>query len=184
MLEASEALVVYSEGFSQGHRRGEAMTLPFTKIRHCRLVKGPDIFIPMANEWLHNFSWLGQSYKAVLREVLQFSFVPWEVCAHLIFFELVDIEKIFDSTNDPISDMNNAANADVMKGSWRTLMVWVLSLCSFLVWAALSGTPLLWLPSIHQAAIYARICHLLPHKAPFGGGYFSARTVMLDAQEQ
>lgn len=32
----------------------------------------------------------------------------------MIFFELVDIEKMLDATNDPISDMINSVNADIM----------------------------------------------------------------------
>ena len=39
----------------------------------------------------------------------------------MVFFELVDIEQMLDQTNDPISDIINAVNADVMTyGAKRT----------------------------------------------------------------
>lgn len=137
MLEASQALVVYSED------------------KHVtrRLVKGPEIFIPMANEWLHRFSWhgtviAGKSKGSItgspndtkvahaveftkLRQLpdqmyytvrdLRTSDDALLTLHIMIFFELIDIEKMLDSTNDPISDMINAANADVMTfGASRT----------------------------------------------------------------
>lgn len=145
MLEASEAVVVYTEesGVEVGGQRNVSR----------RLVKGPEIFIPMANEWLHRFSWHGtivpgkskgsitgspndtkvahaveftklrqlpdQMYYTV-RE-LRTSDDALLTLHIMIFFELVDIEKMLDSTNDPISDMINAANADVMTfGASRT----------------------------------------------------------------
>jgi hypothetical protein len=137
MLEASQALVVYSEDAQAGSN---------DKTVTRRLVKGPEIFIPMANEWLHRFSWHGSIIPGSgkgsitgapndtkvahaveftkLRELpdqmyytvrdLRTSDDALLTLHIMIFFELVDIEKMLDSTNDPISDMINAANADVM----------------------------------------------------------------------
>jgi hypothetical protein len=145
MLEASEALVVYTEdkGLSNSDQKGVSR----------RLVKGPEIFIPMANEWLHRFSWHGSvvpgkskgsitgspndTKEAHAVEFTKLRQLPDQMyytvrdlrtsddallTLHImIFFELVDIEKMLDSTNDPISDMINAANADVMTfGASRT----------------------------------------------------------------
>jgi hypothetical protein len=144
MLEACQALVVYSE---------DNNLTPDLKAVSRRLVKGPEIFIPMANEWLHRFSWhgtviSGKSKGSItgspndtkvahaveftkLRELpdqmyytvrdLRTSDDALLTLHIMIFFELVDIEKMLDSTNDPISDMINAANADVMTfGASRT----------------------------------------------------------------
>ena len=144
VLEASQALVVYREDVLPG---GE------DKVVTRRLVKGPEIFIPMANEWLHRFSWHGSiipgSGKGSITgapndtkvahavEFTNLRQLPDQMyytvrdlrtsddallTLHImIFFELTDIEKMLDSTNDPISDMINAANADVMTfGASRT----------------------------------------------------------------
>jgi hypothetical protein len=145
MLEASQAVVVYAEDSGEG--RGGQRNVSR------RLVKGPEIFIPMANEWLHRFSWHGSVIQGTKKGSITGSPNDTKV-AHaveftklrqlpdqmyytvrdlrtsddalltlhiMIFFELVDIEKMLDSTNDPISDMVNAANADVMTfGASRT----------------------------------------------------------------
>lgn len=143
MLEASQAVVVYTE--SSENNGG-------TRNVSRRLVKGPEIFIPMANEWLHRFSWHGTLVEgkkgsitgapndvkvAHAVEFTKLRQLPDQMyytvrdlrtsddallTLHImIFFELVDIEKMLDSTNDPISDMINAANADVMTfGASRT----------------------------------------------------------------
>ena len=189
MLEASQALVVYSETETSAHHNNHDDLKSVTR----RLVKGPEIFCPLANEWLHRFSWHGSIITGngkgsitgspndtkvahaveftKLRElpdqmyVYKVSFLMLiilnddRVMSHLhspfstndllikannqcryytvrdlrtsddalltlhimIFFELVNIEKMLDSTNDPISDMINAANADVMTyGASRT----------------------------------------------------------------
>lgn len=56
MLEASQALVVYSEDEVSPHHTGKSDD---QKSVTRRLVKGPEIFCPLANEWLHRFSWHG-----------------------------------------------------------------------------------------------------------------------------
>lgn len=138
LLEANQVLVVYTEHEHQVTRR---------------LVRGPEVFIPQANEWLHKFSWHGtviagkkkgsitgmpddkKTAHAVeftkLRQLpdqmyytvrdLRTSDDALLTLHIMIFFELVDIERMLDATNDPIADIINAANADVMTfGANRT----------------------------------------------------------------
>lgn len=145
LLEASELLVVYTENSGEGSGGSRNVTR--------RIVRGPEIFIPMANEWLHRFSWHGtvipgkakgsitgqpddvKTAHAVeftkLRQLpdqmyytvrdLRTSDDALLTLHIMVFFELVDIEKMLDETNDPISDIINAANADVMTfGACRT----------------------------------------------------------------
>jgi hypothetical protein len=145
LLEANQALVVYTE-----NKTGDGS---FPKNVTRRIVKGPEVFIPESNEWLHRYSWhgtriAGQSKGSItgepndtkvahaveftkLRQLpdqmyytvrdLRSSDDALLTLHIMIFFELVDIERMLDMTNDPISDIINAANADVMTfGACRT----------------------------------------------------------------
>lgn len=144
LLEANQVLVVYSENLSD-----DGASRCVTR----RIVRGPEIFIPQANEWLHRFSWhgtlvpgkekgsiTGQPNDTKTAHAVEFTKLrqlPDQMyytvrdlrtsddallTLHImIFFELVDIEKMLNETNDPISDIINAANADVMTyGACRT----------------------------------------------------------------
>jgi len=148
MLEANQVLVVYTENTLE---KDDVVTKNVTR----RIVRGPEIFIPQANEWLHKFSWHGTVIAVSGKSKGSITGQPGDVkTAHaveftklrqlpdqmyytvrdlrtrddalltlhiMIFFELVDIEKMLNETNDPISDIINAANADVMTyGAGRT----------------------------------------------------------------
>lgn len=146
LLEANQVLVVYTEHVNEiDGERGHQVTR--------RLVRGPEVFIPQANEWLHRFSWHGtvipgktkgsitgapdDNKTAHAVEFTKLRQLPDQMyytvrdlrtsddallTLHImIFFELADIEQMLDATNDPISDIINAANADVMTfGAQRT----------------------------------------------------------------
>jgi len=121
-----EAIVVYSKDASTGR---------VTR----RIVHGPEDFMPEPGEWLHTFSWHGSrheadgSYRKVPNGLVfqklwllpdqMYHDVPEVRTADgavltirlMIFFELVDIEKMLATTHDPIGDFVNAATSDVVE---------------------------------------------------------------------
>src|SRR5262249_36625631 len=128
-LAAKEAVVVYSKKDSAG---------PIAR----RMVYGPAEFIPQPGEWLHTFSWhaskgghLGVE-KVPNGLVFQKLWLMPDQMYHdvqdvrtaddavltvrlMIFFELTDIEKMLDTTHDPIGDFVNAATSDVIAFTGR-----------------------------------------------------------------
>lgn len=120
-LDSHEAIVVY-------RRSGEAV--------HRRVERGPMLFVPQENEWLHEFRWHGADPQTPTHKVPRaLSFHKLRVIPDqtyylvddvrtsddalltvklMIFFELSDIEKMLDQTHDPIADFINAVTADVV----------------------------------------------------------------------
>lgn len=120
-LDANEAIVVY-QPTDTGVRR--------------RIEKGPALFMPAPDEWLHHFSWHGADpadRRRKLPSVLQFDklrVIPDQMYFDvegvrtaddalltvklMIFFQLEDIERMLDQTHDPIGDFINAATADII----------------------------------------------------------------------
>jgi hypothetical protein len=128
-ISAKEAVVVYS--------RAEGSTA-ITR----RIVYGPALFVPRPGEWLHTFSWHASrgGSKGVQKEpnalVFQKLWLMPDQMYHdvgdvrtsddavltirlMIFFELVDIERMLDTTHDPIGDFVNAATSDVVAFTGR-----------------------------------------------------------------
>jgi hypothetical protein len=128
-LAAKEAVVVYSkaEGSDAIGRR---------------IVYGPGLFVPRPGEWLHTFSWHASKggHKGVEKVpnglVFQKLWLMPDQMYHdvtdvrtaddavltvrlMIFFELADIERMLDSTHDPIGDFVNAATSDVVAAVGR-----------------------------------------------------------------
>jgi hypothetical protein len=102
-----------------------------------RIVHGPAAFVPEPGEWLHTFSWHGSRWaggrylkvpnalvfqKLWLMPDQMYHDVPDVRTADdavltvrlMVFFELVDIGKMLESTHDPIGDFVNAATSDVI----------------------------------------------------------------------
>jgi len=125
MIDASEALVVYKH--STGHEGGVMR----------RVFRGPARFIPAADEYLHNFEWSGvpkdgskTTYQPRALKFSKLKVIPMtayhnvsEVRTNddtlitiklMLFFDLIDIEKMLDATPDPIGDFINAASSDVI----------------------------------------------------------------------
>lgn len=126
-LGSKEAVVVYA-------RRGELIQR--------RLEYGPAQFIPQPGEWLHTFTWhaskdghLGVE-KVPHGLVFQKLWLMPDQMYHdvadvrtaddavltvrlMIFFELIDIERMLDTTHDPIGDFVNAATSDVVDFTGR-----------------------------------------------------------------
>ena len=120
-LDSHEAIVVY-------RRAGEAVQR--------RVERGPMLFVPQENEWLHEFRWHGADPQTPTHKVPRaLSFHKLRVIPDqtyylvddvrtsddalltvklMIFFELSDIEKMLDQTHDPIADFINAVTADVV----------------------------------------------------------------------
>ncbi len=123
-LATKEAVVVYSRPAGS-----EAISQ--------RIVYGPSLFIPQPGEWLHTFSWHGSQggHKGVQKVpnalVFQKLWLMPDQMYHdvtevrtaddavltvrlMIFFELIDIQRMLDTTRDPIGDFVNAATSDVV----------------------------------------------------------------------
>lgn len=128
-LSAKEAVVVYSEDGETGQVSR-------------RIVYGPAAFVPKPGEWLHTFSWHGSrgghaGYQKVPNAlVFQKLWLMPDQMYHdvldvrtaddavltirlMIFFELANIEKMLDTTHDPIGDFVNAATSDVVDFTGR-----------------------------------------------------------------
>jgi hypothetical protein len=128
-LAAKEAVVVYSKPAG-----AEAITRRFEY--------GPGLFIPKPGEWLHTFSWHASvgGHKGVQKVpnglVFQKLWLMPDQMYHdvsdvrtsddalltirlMIFYELVDIERMLDTTHDPIGDFVNATTSDVVAAVGR-----------------------------------------------------------------
>jgi hypothetical protein len=107
-----------------------------------RLVYGPTLFVPAPGEWLHTFTWHGAeggsegAPKVAKGLVFQKLWLMPDQMYHdvtdvrtgddavltirlMIFFELLDIERMLDTTHDPIGDFINAATSDVVDFTGR-----------------------------------------------------------------
>lgn len=119
-MDSNEALVVYQRTKERVIRR---------------IVQGPCLFVPMADEWIHHFSWHGTDPRngKKVPSALQFEklrVIPDQmyfdvenvrtkddtllVVKLMLFFELGEIEKMLDQTHDPIADFINALSADII----------------------------------------------------------------------
>lgn len=120
-LDSHEAIVVYRRVGNEVQRRVE---------------RGPMLFVPQENEWLHEFRWHGADPQIPTHKIpraLTFNklrVIPDQTyylvddvrtaddalltVKLMIFFELADIERMLDQTHDPIADFINAVTADVV----------------------------------------------------------------------
>ncbi|GAB5559253.1 MAG: hypothetical protein SynsKO_09000 [Synoicihabitans sp.] len=120
-LDANEAIVVYRPIGTRVERRVE---------------RGPALFMPVSDEWLHNFSWHGadptnpRKKRASALRFTNLRVIPDQLYYDvenvrtaddalltvqlMVFFELADIERMLDKTHDPIADFINATTADVI----------------------------------------------------------------------
>jgi hypothetical protein len=128
-LAAKEAVVVY-----RAAAEGDGIVR--------RIEYGPGLFVPRPGEWLHTFSWHSSvgGHKGVQKVpnalVFQKLWLLPDQMYHdvtdvrtaddavltirlMIFFELTDIERMLDTTHDPIGDFVNAATSDVIEFTGR-----------------------------------------------------------------
>jgi len=108
-----------------------------------RVIKGPKVFVPKPDEWIHKFEWTGASAEERKSGKLSGNKVPNAlhftklrlVAGHMyydipvartsddalltlkfmIHYELKDIDKMLDTTHDPIAEMVNSVAADALK---------------------------------------------------------------------
>ncbi|MBK1828194.1 hypothetical protein [Haloferula rosea] len=119
-LDSHEAVVIYREG-----KEG---------VRHC-ILRGPAVHVPEPNEWLHQFRWHADNGKGrkvpgalkfqklrVIPDQMYFDVEGVRTSDEalvtvklMVFFELMDIERMLASTHDPIADFINALTADVIQ---------------------------------------------------------------------
>lgn len=132
-IAAKEAVVVYSRVVSKPSTAGGISR---------RVVYGPALFVPQPGEWLHTFSWHASKggHQGVEKTpnalVFQKLWLMPDQMYHdvrdvrtadntvltvrlMVFFELVDVERMLDATHDPIGDFVNAATADVVEFTGR-----------------------------------------------------------------
>ena len=140
-IDASEALVLYrNPGTASPPLLAAAAEKdckrPVTAVER-RIIPGPACVVPDANEWIHEFSWTGipkdkskTTYQPGADKFKKLSTIPSQLYHNvnevrtnddtlvtvklMIFFELKDIERMLSATADPISDIINAASADVV----------------------------------------------------------------------
>jgi hypothetical protein len=128
-LAAKEAVIVYSRPAG-------------TDAVSRRLVYGPTLFVPAPGEWLHTFAWHGseggsQGQRKVAKGLVfqklwlmpdqMYHDVPDVRTADdavltiklMIFFELLDIDRMLEATHDPVGDFINAATSDVVDFTGR-----------------------------------------------------------------
>jgi hypothetical protein len=121
-VDAHQALVIYRRDADEQVTR--------------RVLYGPALYVPEANEWLHEFCWHGAdpvNPKRKIPRALQFTklrVIPDQmyfdvrdvrtaddallVVQVMVFFELTDFQRMLDQTHDPIADFINALSADVI----------------------------------------------------------------------
>lgn len=123
-LAAKEAVIVYSRAADS-----DAVAR--------RIVYGPTLFVPAPGEWMHTFTWHGsdggsQGQKKVAKGLIfQKLWLMPDQMYHdvtevrtaddavltiklMVFFELLDIDRMLEATHDPIGDFINAATSDVV----------------------------------------------------------------------
>ena len=124
-IAAKEAVVVYCKSEDSGE---------ITR----RIEYGPAQFVPAPGEWLHTFSWHGSKggstgvKKVANSLVFQKLWLMPDQMYHdvqdvrtsddavlmirlMIFFELLDIERMLETSHDPIGDFVNAATSDIVE---------------------------------------------------------------------
>lgn len=119
-LDANQAIVIYRELDAE--------------VTH-RILTGPAVYIPQPNEWLHEFRWHGDNGKGqkvpralnftklrVIPDQMYFDVEGVRTADEalitvrvMLFFELVDIERMLTQTHDPIADFINALTADIIR---------------------------------------------------------------------
>lgn len=96
-----------------------------------RLIRGPDNFIPTSTERAHQFEWspadpvakgkvtfqklklIVQSLKCIVEGVRTTDKILLEVEV-MIFWDIIDVERMLDNTSDPVGEIRAAASADII----------------------------------------------------------------------
>merc|ERR1712110_240638 len=139
LVSANEALVVYSASGVDNEETGEK--LGYVKASENqfkrKVLYGPIRYVPKPGEWMHEFNWHGEDPTNKTRKIKgalvfkrlriiadQMYYNIQEVRTKddtmitvkvMIFFQLINIEKMLDNTADPIADFINACCSDVIQ---------------------------------------------------------------------
>ena len=137
LVSANEALVVYRNIGITKDVDTETNVEKFDRM----VLQGPMRYVPKPGEWIHEFSWHGEAWGdggtgktkkvpgalrfTLLRTIAdQFYYNVNEVRTKddtmitvklMIFFQLVNINKMLDNTHDPIADFINACCSDTIQ---------------------------------------------------------------------
>jgi regulator of protease activity HflC (stomatin/prohibitin superfamily) len=139
-LAAKEAVVVYHTNHENdsGHENESFDDLEAGSTTKRRIFYGPGQFAPQPGEWLHRFSWhashggsRGEEKRPNALQFQKLALMPDQMYHDvrdvrtaddavltirlMIFFELIDIERMLETTHDPIGDFINAATSDVVE---------------------------------------------------------------------
>ena len=142
-LAAHEVLVVYRRNEPPASGGNAIGTEDATRV----VVRGPKVHFPSNWEWDHNFEWHGEDPNRkchIIPKAQNFTIlklIPTSFYYNvsdvrtaddalvaikvMIFYEIVDLEKMLDTTEDPVADMVNAACSDIVS------FVSSLDYCSF-----------------------------------------------------
>ncbi|CAF1167962.1 unnamed protein product [Rotaria sordida] len=126
-LDANELLVLYTQ-------QEQEEKIDLSSVRH--IIKGPTLYAPKPNEWIHEFTWHGEDgthkthiipgakkFKKLRLIPDQFYYNITDVRTSddalitvklMLFYELIDVETMLNNTHDPIADFINAVCADVI----------------------------------------------------------------------
>ncbi|CAF0789104.1 unnamed protein product [Adineta ricciae] len=126
-LDANEILVLYTQA-------DESEKQDLHSVR--QIVKGPTLYAPKPNEWIHEFTWHGEdgAHKTHIvpgaKKFQKLRLIPDQFYYNItdvrtaddalitvklmIFFELMNVETMLNNTRDPIADFINAICADVI----------------------------------------------------------------------
>merc|ERR1711923_493635 len=138
LVSANEALVVYrSNKMGQNTISSKISDDDLKGGIERTILYGPLRYIPKPGEWFHEFCWHGEDptnktrkLKGALKFTLlrtiadQFYYNVHEVRTKddtmitvklMVFFQLVDINKMLDNTHDPIGDFINACCSDTIQ---------------------------------------------------------------------
>jgi len=134
-LRSEEVVVFYRQEATGEGAAGQGETR-----RH--LLRGPGLYVPQtASEWIHEFRWTGpdnaaDSMERARKKVGALHFKTLRVIPAkmyfdvenvrtkdnalitvklMIFYQLKDIDRMLDNTNDPMGDFVNAVSADVIE---------------------------------------------------------------------
>jgi hypothetical protein len=97
-----------------------------------QLIKGPTLYAPLPNEWIHEFTWHGEdgTHKTHIipgaKKFQKLRLIPDQfyynitdvrtaddaliVVKLMVFFELVNVETMLNNTHDPIADFVTKKN--------------------------------------------------------------------------
>ncbi|CAF3115892.1 unnamed protein product [Rotaria socialis] len=126
-LDANELLVLYTQ--KENETKQDALSVR-------NIIKGPTLYCPKPNEWIHEFTWHGEDGAHKTRIIPgakvfqklrlipdQFYYNITDVRTSddalitvklMVFYELFDVETMLNNTHDPIADFINAICADII----------------------------------------------------------------------